>query len=828
MEAPLLKADMHVHSKYSTRPSEWVLRKIGCSESYTDPVQIYHRARSLGMDLVTITDHNTLAGSLEIAHLENTLVSEEITTYFPEDNCKLHVLAFGITEAQHEDIQHFRENVFDLVRYLGEKKIVHALAHPLYAVNDRLTRDHFCRTLLLFKVFEMNGSRDEFMNRALQEILSSLRKEDMDLLAERFDIEPCCGDSPWDKSVIGGSDDHSSLNIATSYTEISGASSADGFLRGIVENRSSAKWKGCAPQHLAQNLYSIAYQFYRTKFSLERYIGKDLLIRFIERSLSPASDAEESLIGKIREAISSRKSSQKSDGTVKGMKEILLQEGREIVLADPLLKGILKGGHGNAGQAVPETEKAWFSFVNQVSERVLRRFADSILVSAAGGDLFDIFQSLGSAGSLYTLLAPYFVSYTIFSNDRRFSRSCLEYLGRVRSRAGGSMQGKPKEEGEIRVAHFTDTFHEVNGVATTLKMEAEIALRLGKHLRMITCGTEVDCEGVKHFTPVGSFELPEYPELKLYYPPLLAMLDYCHKGDFTHIHSATPGPIGLAALAIARILKIPIYGTYHTALPQYVNILTGDHSLEEMMWRYSVWYYNQMDVVYVPSIATGEELEERGVKRDKIRFYPRGIDIDRFHPAKRNGFFRRRLSLGEGVKLLYVGRVSKEKNLGVLVESFKDLTRVRPEVSLIVVGDGPFLKEMQESLRGFPAYFTGYLSGEDLAEAYASSDIFLFPSATDTFGNVVLEAQASGLPVVVTDEGGPRENLIQGETGYVVPTNEKVPFEAAILRLVDDPSLRDRMGRRAREYMQKRSFEAAFLELWDSYKTATGNELRHS
>src|SRR3989304_5255239 len=122
MEASLLRADLHVHSKYSTRPSEWVLRKIGCSESYTEPVNIYHRARSLGMDLVTITDHNTLAGSLEIAHLDNTLVGEEITTYVPEDGCKLHVLSYGLTESQHEEIQHLRENVFDLIKYLGEKK----------------------------------------------------------------------------------------------------------------------------------------------------------------------------------------------------------------------------------------------------------------------------------------------------------------------------------------------------------------------------------------------------------------------------------------------------------------------------------------------------------------------------------------------------------------------------------------------------------------------------------------------------------------------------------------------------------------------------------
>ncbi|HKI81774.1 MAG TPA: glycosyl transferase, partial [Pseudodesulfovibrio sp.] len=147
MADPLFKVDMHVHSRFSTRPSQWILQKIGCPESFTEPRRLYDIALSRGMDMVTITDHNTIAGALEIAHLPHTFVSEEITTYFPEDRCKLHVLAYDITEAQHGDIQHLRENVFDLVPYLREQNIAHVLAHPLFAVNDRLTPAHFEQAL---------------------------------------------------------------------------------------------------------------------------------------------------------------------------------------------------------------------------------------------------------------------------------------------------------------------------------------------------------------------------------------------------------------------------------------------------------------------------------------------------------------------------------------------------------------------------------------------------------------------------------------------------------------------------------------------------------
>ena len=145
-----MKIDIHVHSKHSTRPSQWFLQKLGCPESFTEPRKLYEIAKSRGMSMVTITDHNTIAGALEIAHLPDAFVSEEITTYFPEDGCKAHVLALHITEAHHQDIQKIRENVYDLVDYLRRENIVHVLAHPLFGVNDKLTPWHFERMLLLF------------------------------------------------------------------------------------------------------------------------------------------------------------------------------------------------------------------------------------------------------------------------------------------------------------------------------------------------------------------------------------------------------------------------------------------------------------------------------------------------------------------------------------------------------------------------------------------------------------------------------------------------------------------------------------------------------
>lgn len=223
------------------------------------------------------------------------------------------------------------------------------------------------------------------------------------------------------------------------------------------------------------------------------------------------------------------------------------------------------------------------------------------------------------------------------------------------------------------------------------------------------------------------------------------------------------------------------------------------------MWKAMIWFYNQMDLVYVPSKATGCELAAKGLNHDKIRVYPRGIDIQRFHPDKRSEFWQSEYGLGKNsMKILYVGRISKEKNLDVLIRAFQQLHLQGKKIDLIIVGDGPYKQEMASLLSGSSAIFTGELTGETLARAYASSDLFVFPSATDTFGNVILEAQASGLPVVVSDQGGPQENMIPEKTGFVVPAFDPEAIAAVISRLYHNTAETARMKQAARKYMENR------------------------
>ncbi|MGD9157932.1 MAG: glycosyltransferase [Desulfobacteraceae bacterium] len=805
MENIVLKADLHVHSKYSVRPSEWILQKLGCAESYTEPAELYKRAVEKGMDLVTISDHNTIDGSLEIAHLDNTFISEEITAYFPEDRCKVHILAWDINERHHEDISRCRENIFELVDYLNGQSITHALAHPTFSLNDRLTFERFEQLLLIFTVFEMNGTRDDYQNTALKIILERLNSKRIDELSNKYNIKPN-GPEPWKKGIIGGSDDHSSLNIARTYTEVRGASDIDSFLNEVRSGNSIPKSCASTPKTFARNLYSIAYQFYKSKFDLERYSNDEMLLRFAEKTLTNNS-GNESIYKKLRGYIGYQRPDYLYKSKGESFKDMILSEAREVIKKNQGMMNAVKNGEGNDD----EIDRLWFDFVNGISEKLLKRSANSILENISGANLFDIFSTIGSAGSLYTMLAPYFLSYGIFTKDRKF---CRDYLRHVK------IEEKHSANCECKIAHFTDTFNEINGVARTLRMQVEVAKNHGKNLTMITCGTETGKESVVTFDPIGEFELPEYPEIKLYYPPILNMLDYCYEQNFTHIHSATPGPMGLAAMLISKILKIPHYSTYHTAFPQYAYKLTEDPAIGELMWKYIVWFYNQTDMVLVPSNSTGDELAEKGIVKDKIKFYPRGIDTKRFHPQKRNGFYQKNYQINDNTfKLIYVGRISREKNLGILTSVYKELIKKGGNYHLIFVGEGPFLDELKKDLMGYPVTFTGYLKGEDLSQAYASSDMFIFPSETDTFGNAVLEAQASGLPVFVTDIGGPKENMVPGETGFVFNTRDMENIVSEILRVSRDQKLMKIMRMNARAYVENRTFESAYLDNWELYKT---------
>ncbi len=811
-----MRIDLHCHTRFSGEPSEWILQKLGCPESFTQPKRLYEILRAKGMTHVTVTDHNSIDGALEIASLENTFLSEEVTTYFPEDRCKLHVLVYNLREKHHREIQKIRANVYDLTDYLNRKKLFHALAHPLFSINGKLTFDHFEKLLLLFENFELNGSRNETLNEALIQIRDVLTEEDLLMMAERHKITPPFGFTP-DKQFVGGSDDHSSLCLGMRYTEVENALSPEDFFTGIRRGEGLVAGKPATPRAFARNLYGIAYQFYKNKMLKKNSrSGGDVIFSVLDRILTTDTLIEQKgpgITAKVKYFFEKQaRLWKKNPRESVSFFDQFRQEVMTLADDDPEVKKALK-----ADPSKPEElDDLWFDLVQKITGRLLSRLNTQQLRGLFQADFSQLFQTLGSTGMVYTAMGPYFLAYSLFRKDIAFSREIVRRYAQ-RKKAQHAAAEEP-----VKVAHFTDTFHEVNGVALTLKRQVQSALKTGKDYTLVTCdsGNHSELEGVKHFRPLGSFRFEEYRDQKFYYPPFFDILDYCYREEFTHIHSSTPGPIGLAALGVAKSLSLPLIGTYHTAFPQYVKYFTDDNAMEGMMWQAMTLYYSQMDCVLAPSQSTRSDLIERGLSEAKVKVYPRGVDTILFSPSKRSEFYKERFGIQGGLKIIYVGRISKEKNLPHLTRVFKSLHQEIKDLHFVVVGTGPYLEEMKRDLSGVSAIFTGDLRGEALAEAFASADLFVFPSTTDTFGNVVLEAQASGLPVIVTDSGGPQENMVPGETGWVVRGNSDQSLREAIRTLISKPEKLLRMGKAARRYMESRSFDNAFEEAWKLYKTA--------
>ena len=357
---------------------------------------------------------------------------------------------------------------------------------------------------------------------------------------------------------------------------------------------------------------------------------------------------------------------------------------------------------------------------------------------------------------------------------------------------------------------------DVNGITTLVRKMCRLAEAHDHDMTLVSFTDRAPEAGrSQNFKPVGQFTLPENSMVTLAFPPFLDVLEYCDRQQFTELIVSTPSLAGLAAVAAAKMLKLRLVGIYHTDLPQYIRYYTEDEAIENATWRYMRWFYDQMDLIYVPSRGYQDQLIAKGFDAAKLRLFPHGIDVDRFHPDRRHPSFWRRFGAGDGPTVTYVGRAAREKDLDVLIEVYDDLARRRPDCTFVVVGDGPFLGQMKERLRHANVVFTGFLFDADLSSAYAGSDVFVFPSTTDTFGNVVLEAMASGVPVVVSDRGGPSEIVEHGVTGLVTKARSAAEMIAAVERLLDDPALRRRMSAAARAHAETCRWEKIYLDFWN-------------
>lgn len=835
-EANFGRIDLHVTSR-ATSLSNGGRGSFGLEGSTSDPFRVHNQLRSRGMTLVTLLDRETLDGNLELlaAGHRDVFPSACISASFPEDGCRLSIGVLGLDEEQLREMLRLRENLYDLAAYLAseaapdpnrprEPRLGYFVAQPLHSGENRpygragsLTVAHLEKALLLFPGFEVrHGASSRTWNEILEQTIARLDRAAIERIANRHDLAPL-GESPWSKFVVGGSGDRSELHLARAWTAFhlpnDGPAGLKDLLRALLARTTRAHGAHGGPLTAAHALLKVVHDAQRSP----RPAAKAPRLRGPLRTMLRLAFEPQRVGWLERVNFGFRAALELTWSRITPRRAADHRSFERVLFGETLALAASKSFRAHLAEAPTADEKV-FRLSSALSNRLLTGFAKRATLALARNPLCAWKQVVELCASNALLSFPYLLAYLEQGSGRRLARDV---------RRSFALEEAPK------LVLVTDTLFEVNGVSRTIARMIDEAESSGIDFTVVTClGAEereelcapphvrrwLESGRLVVLTASATFDCPHYPGLALRVPPFLDFLQHLQEAGYTKMQISTPGPLGISGLIAAKILQLETSATYHTCFPEYVEDLTRDRRLEALAWRFVIRFYHAVDEVVVPSKFVARLLHERGLRKRSLLVLDRWVDLRRFHPAKRQISIWERHGLSSPeryVKFVYVGRVSVEKNLRLLAEAYRAIRARHSEARLVVIGDGPFRAELAELLRNDGAIFTGMLEGESLAIALASCDAKLFPSTTDTWGNAPLEAQASGLPVVVSDLGGPQELMLDGITGIKVRGGDLGGLIEAMERLLD-PVARERMGRAARAFVEQNRVARPFRAILDS------------
>jgi len=366
----------------------------------------------------------------------------------------------------------------------------------------------------------------------------------------------------------------------------------------------------------------------------------------------------------------------------------------------------------------------------------------------------------------------------------------------------------------MRIAMFTETFTPaVNGVVTRLGHTVSRLHARGDEVLLVAPDGGVDEFRGAHVVRVPSLPLPMYPQavMCLPHPDIWRRVD-AFRPELIHV--VNPVALGAAGVQIAKSSNIPLVASFHTHIPRYL----GHYAmglLEPMAWDYLRALHNQAKLNLCVSRPVADELIAHGFEHVKVAWRG-GVDVDQFHPSRSSSEMRRRLGSGPGPLLMYVGRLSAEKGL----ERLRPLLEAIPDAELALVGEGPHRAALGRYFAGSAVRFMGALSGDELGAAYASADVFVFPSETDTFGLALLEAMASGCPVVAARAGGVPDVVREGRDGLLYTPGDDKELVAAVKRILESTAERELIRWSGRMRAESWSWSAAVDDLRRQYRAA--------
>ena len=369
----------------------------------------------------------------------------------------------------------------------------------------------------------------------------------------------------------------------------------------------------------------------------------------------------------------------------------------------------------------------------------------------------------------------------------------------------------------MRVCLFTDTLGDLNEVSRFIQDMGELAIDEGWQLILITSTKKPlpSLDNLRNLPYRTRIAMPFYQELDLVWPSRKAIRAALQELQPDLVHISTPGPVGWLAKLEAEKLGFPLIGTYHTDFPAYIYDLTGSHFFKRRTDKVMAKFYRPFRKVLSRSLSYTEVMaNDLQLSADKMAVIYPGTNQQKFNPEHRNPQIWQAFGLNPNrLKVLYVGRINIEKNIPFLCELWQQLQAEYPqlEADLVMVGEGRYRK-WTDKMRPHHGYFLGPVVGEKLSQLYASSDLFVFPSVTDTLGQVIMEAQASGLGCLVSDVGGPQSLIVPELTGRVLPANRNDYWLSALQELLQNSELRETWQKNAPRHMQQYDIRDSYAD----------------
>ena len=599
-------ADLHVHSRHSDGSGNAGIRALRSAESFTDPLELYHAQKARGMDFVTITDHNTLAGSLAIAHLPGTFLSCELDTWFPEDGQRVHVVALGIDEATFAAADAARENIHDLVACLRAAGVTHYLAHPLFDMSGSLTPDTVERMLLLFNVLEgRNGARTRRSNGLLRAIAGRLTQEELEEMAERQGIAPY-GDTPWRKALTGGSDDHSGLFAASAYTEAGGDGTPEGFLRAVAAGDCTHRGIDGDSRTLAHSIYAASFWKIREILRLDEQDRQKRALGLLRKGFGRVG-RDVPVLEKTVRGVRSMAPGLYRDGDRRGPSwEELLE--REIGSLIDHPDGI------NAVDA-KELNRRLFVVAQRLADDVMGMHLHALLEPHSRMGLKRRLQSLYAVGMVAFLEIPYYFAWSFQTKDRLLQEQLRVYFLGERRRT--------RREKIAVLCGWPETVEaEDDGGAEGPDETCAAPVHLDVDLTLLTCSVDGEPvpRGAVDFRALAWRPSPNGDGPSWVVPPLVEIADYIEEEDFSAVHTDSAAGQGLVALVAARLLHLPVTGAVDAdglRAPHGPGDIAG-----RLRRRYLTWFYGHLDEAFAPSRATARELVAAGVDPERITVLP--------------------------------------------------------------------------------------------------------------------------------------------------------------------------------------------------------------